>query len=129
MTKVFSIIFSTLILIQSFNISLEDFSKLNILMEHASFHEKNYGDSFLDFLNEHYGSANIDQKTAHEEHDKLPFKHDHQTCQHSPSTFMANVIGIELKEYITVDLVKNFFYKTSDSLFEKPIVFQPPRLT
>jgi len=128
MTKVFSIVFSALILIQSFNISLEDFSKLNILIEHASFHEKNYGDSFLDFLNEHYGSANIDHNTAHKEHDNLPFKHDHKTCQHVPSIFMVNSIIIELKECISVDSPKNFFYKASYSLFEKPPVFQPPRL-
>lgn len=55
MMKFFSIILSSLILVQSLNISLEDISKLNVLLEHAKYHQENYGDSFVEFLSEHYG--------------------------------------------------------------------------
>lgn len=127
MAKLFSILFSTLILLQSFNVNPEDFSKISVLMEHASFHQENYGDSFLDFISEHYGSANIEHGAEHEEHDELPFKHEHQTCHHSTTTFTLIGIDFEIKNQIHVEASTNFFYKESHSFFEKPSVFQPPR--
>jgi len=128
MTKLFSIIFANLILFQSFNIGFDDFSKFNTLLEHASFHHENYGDSFFEFLAEHYGEEFKNHSNEHKEHEDLPFKHDQQTCQHIPTIFMLHTIAIELKEYAFVDAPKTFFYKESYSLFEKPSVFQPPRL-
>lgn len=127
MTKAFSIVFSTLILLQSFNISIEDFSKLSVLLEHAAFHQENYGDSFFEFMSEHYGSDNFEHNTEHDEHQELPFKHDSQTCHHSPTTFMLHSYTVELKQYIYVEGSKNFFYKEPHSLFEKTSVFQPPK--
>ncbi|MGA1226809.1 MAG: hypothetical protein ACO3VF_06130 [Tamlana sp.] len=41
---------------QSFNLNIEDISKLNALIEHASYHKEMYGDNFFQFLSEHYGS-------------------------------------------------------------------------
>jgi len=128
MIKLFPIIFANLILFQSFNIGFEDFSKLNILLEHASFHQENYGDSFFEFLAEHYGEEFKTHSNEHKEHENLPFKHDQQTSQHVPTIFMLHSTGIELKEYIFVEASKTFFYKEPHSLFEKPSVFQPPRL-
>jgi len=128
MTKSFSILFANLILFQSFNIGFDDFSKLNTLLEHATFHQENYGDSFIEFLAEHYGEEYKYISNEHKEHEDLPFKHDQQTCQHVPTIFMLQSTGIELKEYTLVDAAKTFFYKDSYSLFEKPSVFQPPRL-
>ena len=57
MTKLVAILFSTLILFQSSNISFDDLSKLHNLLEHAKFHEATYGDSFIDFLVEHYDDS------------------------------------------------------------------------
>lgn len=128
MTKLFSIIFASLILFQSFNIGFDDISKLNTLLEHAYFHEEQYGDSFFEFLAGHYGDDFKSHSNEHKEHENLPFKHDHQTCQHTPSTFMINSITIELKEYVFVEASKTFFYKESYSLVEKHSVFQPPKL-
>jgi hypothetical protein len=128
MTKLFSILFANLILIQSFNIGFDDISKLSTLIEHASFHQEEYGDNFFEFLGEHYGEEFINHSTEHEEHEDLPFKHDQQTCHQSPTIFMPQFIDIELKEYLFIDSGKIFFYKESFSLFEKPTVFQPPRL-
>jgi len=127
MTKVFSIIFANLILFQSFNIGFDDFSKLNTLLEHATFHKENYGDSFFEFISEHYGEEFKNHSNEHKEHEDLPFKHNQQTCQHAPTIFILHSTEIELKECIYVDVPKNFFYKESYSLFEKPSVFQPPK--
>ncbi len=128
MTKLFSIIFANLILFQSFNIGFDDFSKLNTLLEHASFHQENYGDSFLEFISEHYGEEFKNHSNVHKEHEDLPFKHDQQSCQHIPTIFMLNSTAIELNEYVFVDALKTFSYKESYSIYEKPSVFQPPRL-
>lgn len=128
MTKVFSIIFANIILFQSFNIGFDDFSRLNTLLEHAAFHQENYGDSFFEFLAEHYSEEIKSDSIKHEEHENLPFKHDQQSAQHSPTIFMFHTTAIELKEYMTVDAPKTFFYKESYSLFEKHAVFQPPKL-
>ena len=129
MTKLFSIIFANLILFQSFNIGFDDISKLNTLLEHASFHQEQYGDSFFEFIAEHYGEEFENHSKEHKEHEDLPFKHDQQTCHHSPTIFMQHSTAFELKEYAFVDASKTFFYKDSYSLFEKHSVFQPPRLT
>ena len=70
MIKLLSVIFANLILFQSLNISLEDFSKLEVLLEHASYHQEMYGDSFFEFISEHYGSANFEHGQEHEEHEE-----------------------------------------------------------
>jgi len=128
MTKIFSILFANLILFQSFNIGFDDVSKLNTLLEHASFHQENYGDNFFEFIAEHYGEEFKDHSNEHKEHEDLPFKHDQQTCQHVPTIFMLHTAAFEIKEYAFVDSPKTFFYKESYSLFEKYSVFQPPKL-
>ncbi|PTM09856.1 MAG: hypothetical protein DA407_04900 [Bacteroidetes bacterium] len=128
MTKLFSILFANLILFQSFNIGFDDVSKLNTLLEHASFHQEQYGDSFLEFLSEHYGEAFESHSNEHKEHEDLPFKKDQQTCHHSPTIFLTQSMVSEHLDFAFVDVLKTFFYKDSYSLFEKPSVFQPPKL-
>lgn len=69
---------TSLILLQSLDIGLEDISKINVLLKHAQFHQEKYGDSFVDFLTEHYGS-NEHVSDQHKEHKDLPFKKDRIT--------------------------------------------------
>ncbi len=127
MTKLFSILFANLILIPSFNIGFDDISKLNTLLEHASFHQEEYGDNIFEFLAEHYGEEFINHSTEHEEHEDLPFKQDQQTCHQSQTILIPQSFVIDLKEYLFIDSSKTFFYKELYSLFEKPSFFQPPR--
>ena len=78
MSKLISIVLSSLMLIQSFQISINDIMQLDELIEHAQFHKQEYGDNFLVFLSKHYG----EQKAAHTEHnhkeqsdhEQLPFQ-------------------------------------------------------
>lgn len=127
MTKIVAILFSGLILFQSFNISIEDFSKLKVLLEHAEFHQKTYGDSFIEFLVEHYSDDDNLKVNNHEEHDSLPFKKGHHNCQHlnPPYNFITANFNLDFKPFISIPF--NFFYKESISSFEKPSVFQPPK--
>ena len=46
-TKLFSILLASFILVQSFNIHLGDILKLNMLIEHAELHKSKYGDNFV----------------------------------------------------------------------------------
>lgn len=127
MSKLVAIFYSVLILFQSLNISFEDLSKFGVLMEHASYHQETYGDSFFDFLSEHYGEASLQLGNDHSEHEDLPFKHiDHNCCHVNTSFTLQNVEFSDSYEAF-VEIRLNFHYKESFSLFEKPSVFQPPK--
>lgn len=128
MSKIAAILYSCLILVQSLNISFEDISKLTVLFEHAEFHQETYGDSFLDFLSEHYGDDVFVHGSNHKEHENLPFKHKHQSCAHIHTVFTLQASSFTFDYKVFVEIPFNFFYKDSTSLFEKPSVFQPPRL-
>lgn len=127
MTKIVAILFSGLILFQSFNINIEDFSKIKVLLEHAEYHQETYGDSFLEFLVEHYSDDDSLMGTEHEEHDSLPFKDGQHNNQHlnPPFNFVASNFNLEYTPFVAIPF--NFFYKDSISSFEKPSVFQPPK--
>ncbi|MCK0124850.1 hypothetical protein MWU76_10600 [Gelidibacter sp. F2691] len=128
MSKLLAIFYASLILFQSLNISFEDASKLSVLIEHATYHQETYGDSFVQFISEHYGASLVQHENEHSEHENLPFKHDgHNSCQaHTNFTLLHFDV---LKPYETfTEIPFNFFYKESTSLFEKPSVFQPPQL-
>ncbi len=128
MSKIIAITYSLLILIQSFNINLEDISKFSALLEHAQFHKANYGDTFFQFLAEHYGDARDDHENDHKEHEDLPFKDSHHICSHINTSFIkvANTFDFKHQEFINIPF--NFFYKEGISSFEKLSVFQPPKL-
>lgn len=127
MNKLVAILYSFLILIQSVNFSFEDFSKLSVLFEHAEYHQEYYGDSFLDFLTEHYGESKFAHGNNHEEHEDLPFKHHHQTCAHVNAAFTLQTLDFDLEYIPFIEIPFNFYYTESTSFFEKPSVFQPPK--
>jgi hypothetical protein len=128
MSKLFAILFSALILVQSSNIGFEDISKLNVLMEHAQYHQATYGDSFFEFMADHYGEDMQKHQNEHKEHEELPFKHK-QDCSHINHDFVKNApIFIYNSNQNLVQVPLNFCYRESFSLFEKPCVFQPPQV-
>ena len=128
MQKLIAISCSFLILVQSVNISFEDISKMSVLLEHAEYHQQTYGDSFFEFLAEHYGDTQLAHGTEHEEHEDLPFKHHHQSCAHTNVAFTIETLNFDLNYEPFIEIPINFFYKESTSLFEKPSIFQPPQL-
>lgn len=129
MSKLIVISYSFLILIQSFNINIEDISKFSALLEHANYHQKMYGDNFFEFLSEHYGEKMTSHQNKHKEHQDLPFKDNHHAFSHINSSFaLFECIKFSLHSLSPIDPLVNFFYKEPISSFEKPAVFQPPKL-
>ena len=126
MSKLAAILFSTLILVQSSNISFDDLSKLNVLLEHAEYHKATYGDSFIDFLAQHYDESVFENGFDHKEHKNLPFKHQYLD---SYVQVIFELINLNLDVNIhEIDFNnKNFTY---NKLFSNQYVnnfFQPPQ--
>ncbi|MDO6595569.1 hypothetical protein Q4512_01510 [Oceanihabitans sp. 2_MG-2023] len=128
MSKVLAITYSFLILIQSFNINLEDISKVKALLDHAQFHKEVYGDTFFEFLTEHYGEVKDDHKNDHKEHKDLPFKDSHHMCTHINTSFINihNTFDLNYHEFIEIPF--NFHYTETITDSEKPSIFQPPKI-
>ena len=127
MSKVIAISYAFLILVQSFNVNFEDISKIKTLLEHADYHQKNYGDSFLEFIEEHYGDEFYQHDVKHKEHDNLPFKDGQQLASQTNITFTINLVNYNIQYSSFIEIPVNFIYKESHSVFEKRSVFQPPK--
>ena len=129
MSKLFAILFSSLLLVQSSNIGFEDLSKLNVLLEHAKYHKEVYGDDFFEFISEHYGEKMASHQDKHTGHEELPFKGNHHMCSHINISFtLITPIKFTVYSQISTEITLNFFYKEPYSSFEKPAVFQPPKI-
>ena len=129
MSKLVVIFYSFLILVQSFNINIEDISKFNTLLEHASYHQEMYGDNFFQFLSEQYGEQMASHENQHEEHEDLTFKDEHHLFTHINSAFtLSPKTTYAFSNQLLTEVSLNFIYKETVSLFEKPSVFQPPKL-
>ena len=127
MQKLVAIIYSMLILFQSLNVSIDDISKFNVLLEHAQFHQEKYGDSLLEFMVDHYTDLDSHVDTDHKEHEDLPFKHSQQNFSQLNWVFVMNSFSYTLSHNDSKATFLNFHYCESQSLFEKPSVFQPPQ--
>jgi hypothetical protein len=126
MAKLISILFSILILFQSFNLQLEDYSKISVLFEHAQFHDDNYGDSIIDFVVEHYNTSYFDSDKQHKEHKNLPFKKE-RSSKNQVNSFTLNLDSYTFNNITFRKISLNFFYNVSYSTLVKPNVFQPPQ--
>ena len=130
MVKLFSIALSFTILFQSIGITMNDLVQIDDFIEHAQFHNKEYGDNLLAFISKHYGELKASHQKHHqeekEEHQKLPF----QSCSHVISTSVLDLItnDTELKSLDFYDVKKHhFFYKSSSSSPHLQGLLQPPR--
>lgn len=129
MSKIVTLLYSFLILVQSFNLNIEDLSKFSVLIEHANFHKEMYGDTFFEFLSEHYGEKKDSHPNDHKEHEDLPFKsHQHVMCHINNAFILTPQATYTVNNPVIAKKSINFFYKEPISSFEKPSVFQPPKL-
>ncbi len=126
MKKMISILLTQLILIQSFQIGFEDFAKLENLLEHAQYHQEQYGDNFFEFLIEHYADED-DIIVDHEEHKDLPFKNDTNHLNQAPTliAFQSEVYELE-KDFYQIK-TGSFFYKEPVTEPSFSIILQPPK--
>lgn len=130
MSKLFSISFSFLILIQSIGFSINDISQIDDFIEHAQFHSEQYGDNVLVFISKHYGELKIvhnkEYQEEKEDHEQLPFQHQsHVSCVNA---FVAITAKEEMKIADFSEYKKHhFFYREPTSSLHLEGLFQPPR--
>jgi hypothetical protein len=120
-----------LLLLQSLRIGFSDLIQLDELLEHAAYHQEQFGDSFLTFLSKHYGSLKEDHNQQHGEekpqHEQLPF----QQLSHFSGVqiVLQRQTGFDL--YLTADDSAsgsaNFYYFLADATGFKSGIFQPPK--
>ena len=132
MIKLFSIVMSGLILIQSFDIAFNDIAQLDELLEHAQFHAEEYGDNIFVFISKHYGELkdqhDKDHKEEKKDHEKLPFQ-NHCSCASTVAivsdTDFLRIDSLQIPEGMT----PNFYYQPLTSSLHAKGLFQPPRIS
>lgn len=116
---------------QSAHITPADLTGLDELMEHASYHQQQFGDNFVTFLSKHYGDQKEDHSQKHQEekpqHEQLPFQQlAHLMCLNA-SMLRQPALELVLPLDLADDTHPNFYYfRPGYSGFQSGI-FQPPR--
>ena len=132
MSKLFSITLSIIILLQSIGITIHDIAQIDDFIEHANYHNEQYGDNVLVFISKHYGDLKATHEREHheekQEHEQLPFHHQSHVC--FISAFILN------NQIEVIDVVEFSDYKSHDFIYQEPssslikeTPFQPPRLS
>ena len=130
MAKLFSIMMSGLILIQSMDIAFDDIAQFDELLEHADFHAEKYGDNLLVFISKHYGELkeqhDKDHKEEKKDHEELPFQ---KHCACSSFTAMAIITAFpDLPSLQNNECpVANFNYRAPTSSPHTKGLLQPPQ--
>lgn len=129
--KLLSFTLSFLLLVQSASIGVGDILRVNELINHAQFHQQEYGDSLFVFVSKHYGELKKDHMennpSEQNDHEKLPF--GHTSCQHHfAQVFLLQQTDTSLGNIeILKDSEGNFRYKEPSSSSYKSGIFQPPK--
>lgn len=130
--KLFSIVLSSLILLQSFGIHWNDIVQLDELIEHAQFHSDQYGDNLVVFLSKHYGELKADHQKQHQEekedHEKLPFNHHCPIASITAFVMDASFSGLDYVEEVEYKSI-NFQYCPPSSTLHAEGILQPPRIS
>jgi hypothetical protein len=131
MTRLLSMLLSSLLLLQSLHLSVSDLVQLDELLEHAAYHQDEFGDSFLTFLDKHYGSQKEDHERNHQEekheHEKLPFQQlPNQVLSHT-HLFIGQRFFWDTPQPRKESQSHQYYYLLQTSGVFSPGVFQPPR--
>ncbi len=129
--KLIGFIISTILLVQSMNFHLSDIAKLGDLVEHAQFHQKEYGDDMFAFFAKHYGELKAEHEKQnpyeHKDHENLPFHCDHHNSNNFQFLFAfedENLIPTpNFSEFKELTLIYVSIYKSPDL----NTILQPPR--
>ena len=128
MRSLVSISLSFLLLLQTVNFGAAEVLRLGALVEHAQLHSVEFGDSFLDFLQKHYGSSKADHLTTHDGHEKLPFNHDPRTkTTLSFFIFQARQV-LDLSQPTQQPRSAEFIYTETYSSMVEQEIYQPPKM-
>lgn len=121
-----SISLSALLLLQSVNFGVGDFMRFDDLIEHAQLHSNLYGDSFLDFINKHYGELKEDHNASHEGHESLPFNHESAKAT-APVFVLSAKYEFEIECPPLISLPEIFSSSNSYTSLVDENIFQPPK--
>lgn len=127
MIRLTSILLSSLMLLQSLHMGISDLMQLDELLEHAKYHQQEFGDSFLTFLSKHYGDQKQDHEQKHQEelpdHEQLPFQ---QISGNAPYYVPGRLLWDHLPENRETQS-HNFYYLSGWPDVYTDGIFQPPR--
>lgn len=133
MTRLFSLLLSSLILLQSAHVAVSDLVQLDELLEHAAYHQKAFGDSFLTFLDKHYGSQKAAHEKKHQEerhdHEELPFQQVPNQVLSQTHFFIGQRFSWDSPQPRKESQSHQYYYLLQSSGLFAGGVFQPPRLT
>ena len=133
MIRLTSILLSSLMLLQSLHFGVSDLTQLDELLEHASYHQQQFGDSFLSFLSKHYGDQKEKHQQDHREeqpdHEQLPFQQIPQHISGHSQFYMPGRLHWESLQDNGETQSHNFFYLSGSPVVHTDGIFQPPRLT
>lgn len=102
-----------------------NFIYLPELAEHYQLHKTEYNNSFIEFLELHYGFQKKAHKDEHKDHENLPF----QQGQFASSNFYfltSDTFDIELIKP-EEKIHHNFSYKSGFSFLNETDILQPPK--
>lgn len=130
MIKLISIATSWLIFFQSVNIPIVDVVDFDELIEHAKFHNEQYGDNFIVFLSKHYGELKSEHNKQHQEekeqHEQLPFQN-----QGNSVSLYAFILNPQPEPFVVLEVgiygSANYFYRAIYHSLDPEGPFQPPR--
>ncbi|MCI2228867.1 hypothetical protein MC378_06780 [Polaribacter sp. MSW13] len=135
MKKLFSISLSLIILLQSVGFNIDDIAQINKFIEHAEYHNKQYGDNVFVFISKHYGELKSPHEKEHQEekedHEQLPFNHNNCSHNGSIATYIVSSFKEELKTPFLLEQKKvaNFYYQDPFSTSHSDEIIQPPRFS
>ncbi|AXG69822.1 hypothetical protein KORDIASMS9_02050 [Kordia sp. SMS9] len=119
-------------LLQSIGFKGTDMLQLGEFIEHASYHNEQYGDTFFEFVSKHYGALKVAHDQEHQEerkdHEKLPFQQTSQVTTITIFILNATEISLNFIEFLE-SRNGNFHYKPSESSLHSQKLIQPPRLS
>ena len=128
--KGFSIILSFVFLFQSTGLKMNDLVQIDEFIEHAQFHNEQYGDNIFVFVSKHYGELKSDHNKEHQEeksnHEQLPFQHNMYASSIAILSLSPNELDLSAPDYSDYKS-HNFFYQESSSSLYTEGMFQPPR--
>lgn len=132
MSKLFSILLSSVILLQTLGFDSVDIVQIDEFIEHAQYHSEAYGDNVWVFISKHYGELKAAHDAEHREekgkHEQLPFQHVTHGTTSFVFTLQASEITLHTVEFPSVNTT-NFHYKGLSSSLHSKGLFQPPRLS
>jgi len=128
--KAFSIILSFIFLFQSAGLKMNDIIQLDEFIEHAQFHNEQYGDNILVFISKHYGELKSDHNKEHQEekpeHEQLPFQHNMYVSSIAFLSVFPHKLDLNTPDFSDFKS-HNFIYQESSSMLYSEGLFQPPR--